>query len=215
MSKLRVEIFFVSVDGFSAGPNQDLENPFGQGGMVLPKAMLVTKTFQKMFGNGEGTTGVDDDFAAHSFDNIGAWIMGRNMFGPQRGDWLNYDWKGWWGPNPPYHVPVFVMTHHPRPPIVMEGGTIFEFVSGDFATLLAKAKIAAQGKDVRLGGGVQSVRNGLVSGLIDKLHLVIAPVVLGQGENLLAGIDLAKLGYSCMATIPGEGALHLIYQKQR
>ena len=214
MSKLRVELFMMSVDGFAAGPNQDLKNPFGQGGMVLPKAMLVTKTFQKMFGSGEGTTGIDDDFAAHSFDNFGAAIMGRNMFGPQRGDWPDDDWKGWWGPNPPYHTPVFIMTHHPRPPLVMEGGTIFEFVSGDLATVLAKAKVAAKGKDVRLSGGVQSVRNGLVTGLIDKLHLVIAPVVLGQGENLLAGIDLAKLGYSQVETTPGEGALHLVYRKQ-
>ena len=217
MQKLRVENFMVSVDGFAAGLNQSLENPFGEGAMELPKPFLVTKTFQAMHGggSGEGTTGVDDDHAARGFKNIGAWIMGRNMFGPQRGEWPDHNWKGWWGPNPPYHTPVFVMTHHPRPTLVMEGGTVFEFVSSDLATVLAKAKIAAKGKDVRLGGGVQTVRNGLLSGLVDHLHLAVSPVVLGQGENLLAGIDLAKLGYSCTETMPGEGALHLVYQKRK
>ncbi|MEP6827205.1 MAG: dihydrofolate reductase family protein, partial [Aestuariivirga sp.] len=140
-------------------------------------------------------------------------IMGRNMFGPQRGAWPDDGWKGWWGPNPPYHTPVFVITHYPRPPLVMEGGTVFEFISDDFATVLAKAKIAAKGKDVRLNGGVHTVRNGIVAGLVDHLHLAISPLVMGQGENLLAGIDLAKLGYSCVETKPGEGALHLVYHK--
>ena len=215
MQKLRVENFMVSVDGFAAGLNQSLENPFGQDAMDLPKPFLATKTFQTMIGKTGGSTGVDDQFASVGFNNIGASIMGRNMFGPQRGEWPDDNWKGWWGPNPPYHTLVFVMTHYPRAPIIMEGGTVFEFVSDDFATVLDKAKIAAKGKDVRLNGGVHTVRNGLLSGLVDHLHLAISPVVMGQGENLLAGIDLAKLGYSCVETRPGEGALHLVYQKRK
>ena len=215
MQKLRVENFMVSVDGFATGLNQSLEKPFGEGGMELGKAFVATKTFQAMFGKDGGSTGVDNQFASMGFHNIGASIMGRNMFGPQRGEWPDDGWKGWWGPTPPYHTAVFVMTHYPRPPIVMEGGTVFEFVSDDFATVLSKAKIAAKGKDVRLNGGVHTVRNGLLSGLVDHLHLAFSPLVMGQGENLLAGIDLAKLGYSCAETKPGEGALHLVYQKQK
>ena len=215
MQKLRVENFMVSIDGFGTGLNQSLEKPFGEGGMELGNAFRATKTFQTMIGKTGGSTGVDDKFSSTGFDNIGASIMGRNMFGPQRGEWPDDGWKGWWGPNPPYHTPVFVMTHYPRPPMVMEGGTVFEFVSDDFATVLDKAKIAAKGKDVRLSGGVQTVRKFLQAGLVDYLHLAISPVVLGKGENLLAGIDLAKLGYSCVETTPGEGALHLVYQKQR
>ena len=213
MSKLRVENFMVSVDGFAAGPNQSQKNPFGEGGMELPKPFLATKTFQTMFGNTGGSTGVDNQFASMGFNNIGASIMGRNMFGPQRGEWPNMDWKGWWGPNPPYHMPVFVMTHYPRPTLHMEGGTEFEFVSGSLAEVFAKAKIAADGKDVRLNGGVHTVRDGLLAGLVDRLHLAVSPVVMGRGENLLEGIDLAKLGYSCVETRPGEGALHLVFQK--
>ena len=213
MSKLRVENFMVSVDGFAAGPNQSQKNPFGEGGMELPKPFLATKTFQTMFGNTGGSTGVDNQFASMGFNNIGASIMGRNMFGPQRGEWPNMDWKGWWGPNPPYHTPVFVMTHYTRPTLHMEGGTVFEFVSGSLAEVFAKAKIAADGKDVRLNGGVHTVRDGLLAGLVDRLHLAVSPVVMGRGENLLEGIDLAKLGYSCVETRPGEGALHLVFQK--
>ena len=215
MQKLRVENFMVSVDGFGTGLNQSLEKPFGDGGMELPKPFLATKTFQSMIGKDGGSTGVDNSYASRGFENIGAAIMGRNMFGPQRGEWPDDSWKGWWGPNPPFHTPVFVMTHYPRPSIVMEGGTVFEFVSEDFATVLDKAKIAAKGKDVKLSGGVHAVRDGLLSSLVDHLHLAISPVVMGQGENLLAGIDLAKLGYSCVETRPGEGALHLVYQKRK
>lgn len=215
MQKLRVENFMISVDGFGAGLNQSLENPFGEGGMELPKPFLATKTFQSMFGKNSGSTGVDNQFAAMGFDNVGASVMGRNMFGPLRGEWQDDTWKGWWGPNPPFHTPVFVMSHYPRPPLVMEGGTVFEFITGDLAEVVTKAKVAAKGKDVRLNGGVQTVRSGLLSGLIDHLHLAISSVVMGQGENLLADIDLASLGYSCITTRPGEGALHLIYQKQK
>ncbi len=215
MQKLRVENFMVSVDGFATGLNQSLEKPFGDGGMELGKAFVATKTFQTMFGKDGVSTGVDNQFASKGFDNIGASIMGRNMFGPQRGVWPDDGWQGWWGPIPPYHTPVFVMTHYPRPPLVMEGGTVFQFVSDDLSKVLSKAKIAAKGQDIRLNGGVHTVRDGLLSGLVDHLHLAISPLVLGQGESLLAGIDLAKLGYSCVETKPGEGALHLVYQKQK
>jgi dihydrofolate reductase len=213
MSKLRVESFMVSVDGFSAALNQSLENPFGEGGMELTKWAIATNTMQKMFGGVQGTTGVDDAFASRGFDNVGASIMGRNMFGPQRGEWPDDGWKGWWGPNPPYHSAVFVMTHYPRPPMVMEGGTVFEFVTGTPAEVLTKAKSAAAGKDIRLNGGVQTVRQFLQAGLVDRLHLAISPVVLGAGESLLSGIDLPKLGYASVEVTPGEGALHLVYKK--
>ncbi len=214
MSKLRVESFLVSVDGFSTGLNQSFDNPFGEGGMVLGKWFMATRTFQNMFGKTEGSTGVDDQFASRGFKNVGAAIMGRNMFGPQRGDWPDDKWKGWWGPNPPYHTPVFVMTHYPRPSLIMEGGTVFEFVAGPPDEVLKKAKAAAAGKDVRLSGGVHTVRNFLQAGLVDHLHLAISPVVLGAGENLLSGIDLVKLGYGSVETVPGEGALHLVYKKR-
>lgn len=214
MSKLRVESFLVSVDGFSTGLNQSFEKPFGDGGMELGKWFVATQTFQTMFGKTEGTTGVDNTFASRGFDNIGAAIMGRNMFGPQRGVWTDDGWQGWWGPNPPYHTPVFVMTHYPRAPITMEGGTVFEFVTGTPAEVLKKAQAAAGGKDVRLSGGVHTVRSFLQAGLVDHLHLAISPVVLGAGENLLSGIDLPGLCYSGVEVTPGEGALHLIYKKR-
>jgi len=214
MSKLRVENFMISVDGFGAASDQSMDNPFGVGGMVLGQAFVKTKTFQSMFGKTEGSTGVDNQFAARGFVNIGANIMGRNMFGPQRGPWADETWKGWWGPNPPYHSPVFVMTNHPRSTLPMDGGTVFEFVSGEPQDVLARARVAAKGKDIRLGGGVQTVRQFLMAGLVDHLHLAISPVVLGAGENLLAGIDLPKLGYACTEAVAGEGALHLVYQKR-
>ncbi len=214
MSKLRVESFCVSVDGFSAALNQSLQNPFGEGGMDLPKWAIATDTMQKMFGRGAGTAGVDNQFTSRGFHNIGASIMGRNMFGPERGEWREDGWKGWWGPNPPYHSAVFVMTHYPRPPMVMEGGTVFEFVTGTPAEVLDKAKVAAGGKDIRLNGGVHVVRAFLQAALVDHLHLAVAPVVLGKGESLLAGIDLAALGYQNIETTAGEGALHLVYKKK-
>jgi dihydrofolate reductase len=213
MSKLRVESFSVSVDGFSAALNQSLQNPFGEGGMELPRWAIATQTMQQMFGRSAGTTGIDDQFAARGFDKIGASIMGRNMFGPQRGEWPDDGWKGWWGSNPPYHSAVFVMTHYPRPPMMMEGGTVFEFVTGSPADVLAKAKVAAAGKDIRLNGGVHTVRQFLQAGLVDHLHLAISPIVLGAGENLLSGIDLPKLGYTGVEVTAGEGALHLVYKK--
>jgi dihydrofolate reductase len=221
MSRLRVNAFGISVDGYGAGPNQDLANPMGVGGMALHRWVFGTKTFQKMAGefagsliDGEpGREGVDDDFAARGFFNLGAWILGRNMFGPVRGPWPDDLWKGWWGQNPPYHVPVFVLTHHARAPLTMEGGTTFHFVTDGIHAALERAKEAAQGKDVRLGGGVATIRQYLTAGLIDEIHLVIAPVLLGRGEHLLAGIDTVSLGYKCTEHASTDRATHVVLTK--
>ena len=221
MSKLRVNAFGISIDGYGAGPDQALENPMGVGGMALHQWVLGTKTFQKMardfagslIGDKVGREGVDDDFAARGFDNLGAWIMGRNMFAPSRGAWPDDGWKGWWGSNPPYHVPVFVLTHHARAPLTMEGGTTFHFVTDGIHAALERAKEAAQGKDIRLGGGVATVRQYLTAGLIDELHLAIAPALLGRGENLLAGIDTVALGYRCAQHASSDNATHVVLTK--
>jgi dihydrofolate reductase len=215
LSRLRVQTFSVSIDGFSAGPRQDLEHPLGVGGPELFEWAFHTRTFQRMHGGGEGETGLDDDLAAQGFDNIGAWILGRNMFGPVRGPWPDDNWRGWWGEEPPYHVPVFVLTHHARAPLAMKGGTEFRFVTEGIKAALAQAKEAAGDKDVRLGGGVATIRQYLVARLIDELHLAISPVVLGQGEHLLGGLDLRALGYTCTRhTAGGRAAAHVILQKQ-
>jgi dihydrofolate reductase len=208
--KLRVHGFAISIDGYGAGPNQDLANPLGIGGVALHEWAFATRTFQQMFGGEGGTTGVDDDFAARGFRNVGAWIMGRNMFGPERGPWTDDSWKGWWGENPPYHVPVFVLTHHPRAPITMEGGTTFYFVTDGIHAALERAKEAAQGKDLRLGGGVATIRQYLTAGLIDEIHLVISPVLLGRGEHLLGGIDTVSLGYKCTEHASTEHVTHVV-----
>jgi dihydrofolate reductase len=221
MSKLRVNAFSISIDGYGAGPDQALENPLGVGGTALHQWILGTKTFEKLHSdfasslipNEAGRGGVDDDFAARSFENLGAWIMGRNMFGPMRGPWSDDAWKGWWGQNPPYHVPVFVLTHHARAPIEMEGGTTFHFVTDGIHAALKRAREAARGKDVRLGGGVATVREYLEAGLIDELHLAISPVLLGRGEHLLAGIDTVKLGYQCTEHAASEHASHVVLTK--
>lgn len=213
MSKLRVSSFSISLDWFGAGPNQDLENPLGVGGKDLHKWVFGTQTFQKLFGNSVGSTGIDNDFAVRGFENIGAWIMGRNMFGPIRGAWPDQEWKGWWGNNPPYHTPVFVLTHHSRAPIEMEGGTTFYFVTDGIASALKKAKEAAKGKDIRVGGGVATIREYLKAGLIDDIHLAISPLLLGSGEHLLQGIDLKKLGYRCIEHVPTETATHVVIGK--
>lgn len=213
MTRLRVESFMVTVDGFSAGPNQSLENPMGERGQEMGKWFYPTKTFQGFFGRDAGSDGVDNAFAARGFANIGANIMGRNMFAASRGPWTDDDWKGWWGPNPPYHSPVFVMTHHPRPSLEMEGGTVFHFVQGTPAEVLAMARAAAGGKDIRLNGGVAIVRQFLQAGLVDHLHLVVTPLLFGAGESLLSGISLADLGLRSVETVPGEAALHLVYRK--
>lgn len=213
MSRLRVASFSISLDGFGAGPDQSLDNPLGVGGMGLHEWAFKTDTFQKMFGGGVGAKNVDDQFAARGFDNIGAWILGRNMFATSRGPWVDDGWQGWWGDNPPYHVPVFVLTHHPRPPLQMQGGTTFHFVTGGIEDALAQAKTAAGGKDVRIGGGVHTIRQYLLAGLIDELHLAISPVLLGAGENLLAGINMAALGYRCVEHTPTENATHVVLRK--
>jgi dihydrofolate reductase len=221
MSRLRVNAFGISIDGYGAGPGQDLDNPMGVGGMALHKWVFGTKTFQKMaadfagslIGDEVGREGVDDDFAARGFENVGAWILGRNMFGPLRGPWSDDSWKGWWGKNPPYHVPVFVLTHHARAPITMEGGTTFHFVADGIHAALKRAKEAALGKDVRLGGGVATIRQYLAAGLIDELHLAIAPVLLGRGEHLLAGIDTVSLGYKCTEHVSTNDATHVVLRK--
>ncbi len=210
MTRLRVQSFGISLDGFGAGPGQDLEHPLGAGGEALHEWVFPTRTFKRMFGSGEGTTGIDDDFAARGFENVGAWILGRNMFGPIRGPWPDDTWKGWWGDEPPYHVPVFVLTHQSRPSIPMKGGTTFHFVTGGIHEALDRAREAAGGRDVRLGGGVSMVRQYLRAGLVDELHLVVSPVVLGSGEHLLSGINLLELGLRPTEHVASEKALHVV-----
>jgi dihydrofolate reductase len=208
VSKVRVAAFSVSLDGYGAGPRQDLEHPLGVRGIALHDWLFKTASFGEMHGEGGGSRGVDNDFAVESFRNVGAWIIGRNMFGPVRGAWDGDSWKGWWGDEPPYHVPVFVLTHHARAPLVMSGGTTFHFVTDGPAVALEQAKAAAAGKDVRVGGGVATIHQYLNAGAIDEMHLAFSPVVLGEGESLFAGIDLARLGFQVAKTTPGEGALH-------
>lgn len=215
MSKLRVESFTISLDGFGAGPDQDLNNPLGVGGTALHGWAINTRTFQRhLFGNDGGETGTDDDFAARGFQNIGAWILGRNMFGPVRGPWPNETWRGWWGENPVYHVPVFVLTHHARAPLVMEGGTAFHFVTEGVAVACARAREAAQGKDVRLGGGVNTIQQFLRQRLVDEMHVAISPVLLGSGERLFEGIDLPALGYACTKHVASSRASHIVLTRQ-
>ena len=212
-SLLRVQSFSVSLDGYGAGPDQDLEHPLGVGGEALFDWAFATRTWQRMHGTGAGETGVDDDFAARGFENVGAWILGRNMFGPVRGPWPDERWRGWWGEEPPYHVPVFVLTHHPRPPLAMKGGTEFRFVTEGIHAALEQALAAADGRDVRLGGGVGTVREYLSAGLVDELHLAVRPVQMGSGEHLWKDLDLAALGYECIKTVPGERATHVFLRK--
>ena len=213
MSKLRVNCFAISLDGFGAGPDQDLENPLGKGGLALHEWSHGTRTFKKMFGQEGGTTGTDDTFIARGFENVGAWILGRNMFGPVRGPWRDDNWKGWWGDNPPYHVPAFVLTHHARAPIEMQDGTTFHFITSGVDDALARAKQAAGAKDVRLGGGVETIRAYLGRGLIDQMHLAIAPVLLGRGEPLLTGLNLPALGYKTIEHVATPNVTHVVIGK--
>ncbi len=216
MSKLRVQCFSISLDGYGAGPEQSLESPLGVGGMALHQWVFPTRTLQKMlFGKEGGTTGPDDDFAARGIANIGAWILGRNMFGPVRGPWPDEAWKGWWGDNPPYHVPVFVLTHYPRASITMAGGTTFHFVTDGIEAALKRAFEAASGKDVRLGGGVATIRDYLRAGLIDEMHLAIAPVLLGAGEHLLGGFDLTRLSFERTEHVPTASATHVVLTRRK
>jgi dihydrofolate reductase len=214
MSRLRVCSFGISIDGFGAGPAQDLKHPLGVGGEKLAQWFFPTRTFRQMHGLGEGETGPDDDLAAQGFVNIGAWILGRNMFGPVRGPWPDDSWRGWWGDEPPYHTPIFVLTHHARAPLTMKGGTTFHFVTQGIEAALAQANQAADGKDVRLGGGASTIRQYLGARLIDDLHLAMSPVLLGQGEPLFAGLDLAALGYSCSKQIATPRATHLFIERK-
>lgn len=214
MSKVKVAAFSVSLDGYGAGPNQSRENPLGEGGEELHEWMFPTRMFQKMMGKEGGTEGTDNDFAERSMKNMGAWIMGRNMFGPVRGSWPDDEWKGWWGENPPYHVPVFVLTHHAREPVEMKGGTVFHFVTDGIESALEKAEEAAAGKDIRIGGGISTVRQFLQAGLIDEMHLAFSPVFLGSGEHMFTGIDLPELGFAVTQKIPGEKATHMVLEKR-
>jgi dihydrofolate reductase len=212
MSKLRVNAFSISLDGYGAGPDQDLDNPLGKGGGAVHGWAHATRTFHEMIGKpGEGEEGTDEDlFAKKAFENVGAWIMGRNMFGPVRGPWKDDAWKGWWGPNPPYHVPVFVLTHHQRPALEMEGDNVFHFVTDGIESALRQAKAAAKGKDVRIGGGVATIRAYLQAGLVDEMHLAVSPVLLGRGESLLAGIDLVERGFKVKEHVTSKNAMHVI-----
>ena len=215
MTRVRVEGFTISLDGYGAGPDQDINNPLGIGGMDLHPWHVQTRTFQKtLFGKDGGTTGLDDEFAARGHRNVGACILGRNMFGPIRGDWPDMSWKGWWGDNPPYHVPTFILTHHARPSIEMEGGTSFHFVTGGIHEALDRAREAAAGKDVRIGGGAGTIRQYLREGLIDELHIAISPILLGRGEPLFEGIDMRALGYECVESVASEKATHVIVRRK-
>ena len=214
MGKVRVGAFSISIDGYGAGPHQSLENPLGVGGLALHEWAFATRTFRRMFGQNGGSTGIDEEFAARSFKNIGAWIMGRNMFGPVRGSWPDNTWKGWWGENPPYHVPVFVLTHYPRESIVMDGGTTFHFVTDGIHVALERAKTAANGKDVRIGGGPAVIQQYLRIRLIDELHIAIAPVLLGSGEHIFSNVDMVELGYFCIEHVCTEKATHIVLQRR-
>jgi dihydrofolate reductase len=214
MSKLRVQSFAVSIDGYGAGPRQDLQNPLGVAGPELMKWFMHTRLWRKMQGHDDGETGIDNQIAEQGFAGIGAWILGRNMFGPVRGPWPDDSWKGWWGDEPPYRTKVFVLTHHARAPLAMKGGTEFHFVTDGIHSALEQAKSAAGGRDVRLGGGVATVREYLNAALIDQLHLAVSPVLLGSGEHLLKDLDLRALGYECEKSVAGERATHVFLRKR-
>jgi dihydrofolate reductase len=213
MSKLRVQNFSVSLDGYGAGSDQDLQNPLGLRGFGLMDWFFATRTFKQMHGQDAGETGVDNDIAAQGFANVGAWILGRNMFGPVRGAWPDESWRGWWGDNPPYHVPVFVLSHYTRAPLKMEGGTEFHFVTGGIHAALEQAKSAADGRDIRVGGGVATIRQYLNAGLIDELHLAVSPFLLGAGEHLWQDLNMHALGYECVQQVSGERANHVFLRK--
>jgi dihydrofolate reductase len=215
MSRLRVHTFAVSIDGFSAGPDQDLEHPLGVNGEQLMEWFFQTRTWRNMHGQAGGETGIDDEIAARGLTGFGAWILGRNMFGPIRGPWPDESWRGWWGDEPPYHTPVFVLTHHPRAPLRMAGGTEFRFITGGIHEALKQAKEAAGGRDVRLGGGVSTIRQYLEAKLIDELHVVVRPVLFGRGEALWSGLDLRALGYECTDWKPGERTMHAFIRRAK
>jgi dihydrofolate reductase len=214
MSRVRVECYSISLDGYGAGPDQSIDNPLGVGGMELADWLISTRSWRQMHGQEGGGGGIDDEFAAREAKDIGAWIIGRNMFGPIRGPWPDLNWKGWWGDNPPYHVPVYVLTHYERPPLEMDGGTTFYFITGGIHEALAKARTAANGKDIRIGGGANTIRQCLREGLIDELHIAIAPVLLGRGERLFEGADLRATGYECVQFVASEKVIHVTLQRK-
>ena len=213
MSKLSVAALSISLDGYGAGPNQSVEHPLGENGMDLHQWFFDTPTFRKMQGAEGGRLGVDEYFAARGLKGVGAYILGRNMFGPIRGPWPDEAWRGWWGETPPYHVPVFVLTHHARPSLPMQGGTTFHFVTGGIRAALDSAREAAGDLNVRVGGGVSTIRQYVGERLLDELHLAISPVLLGRGESLFEGLDWRALGYRCVETVAGEKATHVIIRK--
>jgi dihydrofolate reductase len=213
MTKFRVCAFSVSIDGYGAGPDQSLEHPLGIGGLGLHQWFFQTRTFAQMHGGDAGSTGPDDDVAARGFEHVGAWILGRNMFGPVRGPWPDESWRGWWGDEPPYHCDVFVLTHHARAPLAMQGGTTFHFVTGGIEEAAHLARAAAGGNDVRIGGGVATIRQFLRAGLIDSMHLAFSPVLLGRGEALFEGIDLCALGFTCTERVATDAATHVVLTK--
>ena len=215
MSKLVVRCFGVSLDGYGAGPDQSIDHPLGVRFRDVMEWLFPTRMFQTMYGSGEGETGVDNGMAEEGFEGIGAWILGRNMFGPIRGPWPDEAWKGWWGEEPPYHTPVFVLTHHARPTLKMAGGTEFHFVTEWMHAALDRARAAAGHRDIRIGGGVSTIRQFLGAGLIDEMHLALRPVLLGTGEHLLTGVDLRALGYECTRTVAGERATHISLHKKQ
>ena len=215
MSKVRVSSFSISIDGFGAGARQDLQNPLGVRGPEMFSWFFQTDVWKKMHGESGGSQGVDNQMAARAFENVGAWILGRNMFGPVRGPWPDESWKGWWGDEPPYHVPVFVLTHHARKPLAMQGGTTFHFVTDGAESALKRAREAAAGKDVRIGGGVSTIRQYLLAGQIDEMHLAMSPMLMGEGEHLFAGINLQQLGFRVAQSVAGENATHILIEKRK
>jgi len=210
MSKVRVGGFSISLDGFGAGPEQSLEDPLGRRGEELHQWMFGTRFFHAMTGQEGGSEGIDQAYAQRAMDGFGAFILGRNMFGPVRGPWPDDSWTGWWGANPPYHAPTYVLTHHPRAPIEMEGGTTFIFVTEGIEAALDQARAAAGDLDVKIGGGVSTVRQYLRAGLVDELHFAVSPVVLGQGEAMFEGLDLAALGFRVTEHQPSDHATHVV-----
>jgi dihydrofolate reductase len=215
MARVRVHNFTISLDGYGAGPHQTRDQPLGVGGERLHEWLIPTRAFQSINSKTGGATGVDNDMASRFGEGVGAWIMGRNMFGPIRGPWPDDAWRGWWGNNPPYHGPVFVLTHHARPPIQMEGGTVFHFVTGGIREALERATAEAEGKDVQIGGGVSTIRQYIEAGLIEELHVAIAPRLLGSGEQLINGLDQPSLGYECTSHVPTAAASHVVLARSQ
>jgi len=215
MSQVRVHNFGISLDGFGTGEGQSLDEPFGHAGQRLLEQFLATRSFQTMHGGSGGSDGVDEAFASNWASGIGAEIMGRNKFGPQRGPWADDDWKGWWGDDPVFHTPVFVLTHHPRASIEMAGGTTFHFIDATPAEALRLAREAADGLDVRIGGGPSTVRQFLAADLVDHLHLIVAPIVLGRGLRLWDGLEGLEQRFAVEAVSSPSGVTHLTFTRDR